>query len=230
MDSIIFVIGSAFWLGVLTSISPCPLATNVAAISYVSRNLSSPVRTILTGFLYAFGRAFVYLGLALIIMKSIGFSSTISNFLQMHFNKIVGPILILVGMYLVELITFNFLNINLKSKIDDRFNYNWIIGPVILGIIFALSFCPVSAALFFGGLIPLAVENNSFLIIPILYGFGTALPVIVLSIIINTGVKSAAKNLNVLVKYEKWMRFTTGTIFILVGVYFSLIYIFKLNI
>jgi threonine/homoserine/homoserine lactone efflux protein len=95
-------------------------------------------------------------------------------------------------------------------------------GSGLLGIIFALTFCPLSAALFFGSLIPLAVDGKSSVMMPSVYGLGTALPVIAFSLVMVFSVKSIGKFFAKLTQIEKWARKLTAVVFIGAGIYLLL--------
>jgi cytochrome c biogenesis protein CcdA len=142
-------------------------------------------------------------------------------------NRILGPILIIVGMSLLELIKFSTTSINISDNMQKRVTSLGIIGAGLLGIIFALSFCPISAALFFGSLIPLAVQQQSVVVLPFLYGIGTALPVLVFAVLLSISSTLVSKVFSKLTQFELWARRITGSIFILVGIYYCLVYVFR---
>jgi len=152
---------SALWLGILTSISPCPLATNIAAISFIGRRIGRTRVVFFTGLLYTLGRMLTYVVLGTLLVTSVLSIPQVSHLLQKYMNKFLGPILILVGMILLELIRFNIPGSGLSEKMQKRVELLGIWGAGLLGIVFALSFCPISAALFFGSLIPLSVKCGS---------------------------------------------------------------------
>ena len=218
---------TAVWLGILTSISPCPLATNIAAISYIGRQFTSARHVVLSGIVYAVGRMITYSVIGGIVVWGVLSIPGVSNFLQHYMNRILGPLLILIGMILLELFHINLPGLAAGEKTRSIADKGGITGAGLLGIIFALSFCPVSAALFFGSLIPLSIQNGSAVMYPLLYGAGTALPVIIFAFIIALGARSAASAFDSLKGFESWTRKLTGLIFILVGIYLSLKYIFE---
>jgi len=226
MNTVIIYMVSALWLGILTSISPCPLATNIAAISYIARRLDKPRMVFFSGLLYAIGRTLVYLVLGIGIVASVLSVPMVSNILQKYMNKVLGPILIIVGMFLLEMISLNFSGSVVTDNIQRRAEKWGVWGALLLGILFALSFCPVSAALFFGSLVSLAIKYNSPVIAPALYGMGTAVPVIVFAVLIALGGRSVGRAFNKLTIFERVARYITGGIFILVGIYYCLAYIF----
>ncbi len=226
MEELALGTAAALWLGILTSISPCPLATNIAAISYIGRRVDSTWGVLLGGLLYALGRTLAYLVLAAVVVGSILSVLPLSLFLQKYMHVLVGPILILVGMFLLGLIRFTTSGSGVSEKTRKRVDALGIWGALFLGLIFALSFCPTSAALFFGSLIPLSLEAHSSIVLPATYGAGTALPVVVFAFLIALSAQSVGKAFNVLSKIEWWARITTGGIFLALGIYFCLKYIF----
>jgi len=229
MIEYLFGIASAFWLGILTSISPCPLATNIAAISFVGRRVGSPAKVFLAGLLYTAGRTLTYLVLGVLLVSSLLSAPYLSHVLQKYMNKVLGPILIIVGMVLVELIQINFSGSGVSEKTQKRVEALGMWGALLLGVVFALSFCPVSAALFFGSLLPVALRCESGVILPSAYGVATGVPVLVFAILIALGAKRVGEAYNKLVPFEKWARWITGGIFILVGIYYCLTHIFGLS-
>jgi len=226
MSAYLFAAGSAVWLGVLTSISPCPLATNIAAISFISKRMDSTGRVLLSGLLYTVGRAVVYVVLGILLVTAVLTIPGVSNFLQKYMNKLLGPVLVLTGMVLLDLVQLSFSTSVAGQSIQDRAEAGgtWTAG--LLGIVFALSFCPISAALFFGGLIPLSIEHKSTIILPTLYGVGTGLPVLTFALLVAAGARWLGKAFDKLTQFERWARRLTGAIFVLIGIYYCLHYIF----
>jgi cytochrome c-type biogenesis protein len=222
---LVAAIGSALWLGILTSISPCPLATNLAAVSYISRELHSPWRTVISGILYALGRCFAYIVLAWLIVGSLLEVPAVALFLQGAMNRILGPLLILVGIILLGLIRLPGLNANWVGRLGEQVGRNGSWGALLLGGLFALSFCPVSAALYFGSLIPIAMERQSPVILPMAYGIGTGLPVLVLSFALLGGLQTASLFFKRLSSWEKPARIITAAIFIAAGAYYVYVYL-----
>ena len=220
--------GSALWLGILTSISPCPLATNVAAISFLAKKVTHPFFVLLSGIAYTVGRMVTYAVLGFILINSILSIPLVAQFLQKYMVKALGPILIVTGLILLDVIKINFPGLSLSQKHHNKFVEAGVPGAFLLGAIFALAFCPVSAALFFGSLIPLALQSKFGLTLPFIYGIGTGLPVLVFAVAIAAGVTSLSHWFNKLTKLEYYMRIVTGVIFILIGIYYSGIYILKL--
>lgn len=230
MDGFFVGVSAAFYLGILTSISPCPLATNIAAISYIGKRLESPRQVLLTGILYTLGRTVTYLVLGILLVASILSMPAVSHFLEKYMNRALGPILIVAGMFLLGLLGFTSFGPGMSAKTQKRFESGGLLGAGLLGMLFALSFCPVSAALFFGSLIPLAVARHSSLALPAIYGIATGLPVLVFAVLIATGARRVGTAFNRLRAIELWARRITGAAFILVGVLYSLTYIFGIPV
>ncbi|MHC4874810.1 MAG: aromatic aminobenezylarsenical efflux permease ArsG family transporter [Planctomycetota bacterium] len=223
MSEFILAAASVFWLGILTAISPCPLATNVAAISFVSKQISRPRLVFLAGSFYALGRSFTYALLGGGITYLMLSTPELSHYLQKYTNMFLGPVLIIVGMILSGLINFNIKGPTLSHENQTKLGKSGMLGAFLLGVIFALTFCPIAAAIFFGSLLPITVKANSPIILPLIYGIATAFPVLIFAFSISLGAKKIAKSFNALTAFDKWARNITGVIFILVGVYYTLV-------
>lgn len=224
-DTILAMI-SAVWLGVMTSISPCPLATNIAAISFMGRQIQRPTMVGLSGLLYTLGRAAAYLIISLVILKSVLSAHALKPFLEDHMTMALGPILVVTGLLLVGVFSFSLPGVSWLQRLGESLADWNILGAFPLGFLFALSFCPVTLALYFGGLMPLALEHQSSIIIPTAYGVGTALPVVVFALLVAFGARSIGKVFTSITRFEKWMRIGTGVLFILIGIYFLVRYTF----
>jgi len=218
----------ALWLGILTSISPCPLATNVAAISFIGQRLDRPAAVILSGLVYTLGRTLAYVALALVTVGGLLAVPPVARFLETSMNKVLGPALIATGVFLLELVPVSFTTFSAGERSRRLAETGGLAGAGLLGILFALAFCPVSAALFFGSLVPLALKAESPLLLPAAYGVGTALPVVAFAVLVAVGTRQMARAFGVLQRVERWARRVTGAVFLLVGVYYTLVYIFGL--
>ncbi|MBN2333165.1 MAG: sulfite exporter TauE/SafE family protein [Deltaproteobacteria bacterium] len=217
---------TALWLGIITSISPCPLATNVAAISFIARHVGSPARVWMSGIVYAAGRVAAYVLLGALLVASLLSAPGVSHFLQKYMNQLLGPVLLITGLVLLGAVLSALPGLGIGSRLQ-RVGEHWGLGGAgLLGIVFALSFCPVSAALFFGSLLPLALRFESSIMIPSLYGLGTGLPVLIFAILIAGSTHSVGRFFNRLTVFERWARRLTGLIFLAVGIYYCLIYNF----
>lgn len=222
--------GTALWLGVLTSVSPCPLATNLAAISWLAKGIRSPRLVFLAGALYTAGRAATYAALAFVLVASALSVPQLSSILQTHVNKWLGPLLILVGMFLLGLVEFRFSTRVSSDKLEQKLYERGVWGSGLLGMLFALSFCPVSAALYFGSLLPLALQHKSSFGLPALYGIGTGLPVLVFAWLLAAGAKSVGEAFDRVAALERYARPATGAVFVVVGIYLSLVHIYGVQV
>lgn len=218
---------SALWFGILTSVSPCPLATNITAISFVGRRTGSPRGVLLSGLLYTIGRALVYTAIGVLLVMSLLSAPTVSLTLQTWMNKLLGPILILVGMVMLGLLRISFRGRGMSQRLQQRVERWGLLGALGLGALFALSFCPVSATLFFGSLLPLAVKHGSGVLLPFIYGIGTAIPVVIFAIVLAFGARWLGKLFERVTQVERWMRTVTGVVFIGVGIYMSLVHVYR---
>jgi len=217
----------ALWLGILTSISPCPLASNVAAISFLSKKITHPALVFISGLAYTLGRMVSYAILGWVIISSLLSVPQAAQFLQKYMGKALGPLLILTGLFLLDIITIRLPGLPLSQKHHNKLAESGAGGAFLLGFIFALAFCPISAALYFGSLIPLAINSKSGIVLPLIYGIGTGLPVLVFAVAIAFGATSLNRWFNKLTKLEFYMRKVTGIIFILAGAYYIGTYVLK---
>ncbi|MCX5709995.1 MAG: aromatic aminobenezylarsenical efflux permease ArsG family transporter [Candidatus Omnitrophica bacterium] len=228
MTAIFLSFVPALWLGILTSISPCPLASNVAAISFLSKKIAHPFFVFISGLAYTLGRMVSYAILGWIIINSLLSVPQVAQFLQKYMGKALGPLLIITGLILLEIITIHLPGVSLSQKHHNKLAESGAPGAFLLGFIFALAFCPISAALFFGSLIPLALNSKSGIVLPFVYGIGTGLPVLVFAVAIALGVTSLSHWFHKVTRIEYYTRKITGAVFILVGLYYTGIYILRL--
>ena len=239
---------AALYLGLLTSISPRPLATNIAAISYVGRKVGNPRSVMYAGLLYTLGRCVLYLVLAQLITMTAMSIPAVSVFLQKYVHLVLGPVFLVLGMFLVGLISIASGGTMMSKGVQDRVDTMGVWGAFVLGVLFALSFCPTSAAWFFGLLaltmgseagaitdlmenvgisLPSATLPGGTTTLTLVYGVGTAVPVLIVAFLWAYSANAVGKTYNMLSKIEWGARMTTGTIFILAGMWFSLRYVFE---
>lgn len=218
-------LGGVLLSGLLTSISPCPLATNIAAISYIGRKVTRTREVLLSGLLYTAGRALAYAVLAFLILSLVLFSSEqLTRFFSQVIHGYIGPIMILIGMILMGMISFSFGGTD-NAKMQKLVDTLGLWSALPLGVLFALAFCPTSAAMFIAT-ISLSANVKSTILLPTVYGIATALPVIVFAVIIAFQAQWIGKTFQVFTKIDWWMRHATGTLFIAVGIWFSLRYVY----
>lgn len=211
---------TAFLIGILTSISPCPLATNITAIAFISKDIKTPKHTLLNGFFYTLGRGISYTLLATLIYFGLS-SFQISRIFQGWGDKVLGPILILLGLVMFGVIK---LNINTSNEAFENLKV-WIatkgyLGSLFLGMLFALAFCPYSGVLFFGVLTPLILKSHEALLLPPFFALGTGIPVIIFSFLIAFSMQKMTQAFTVVAKVEKITRFVVASTFMLVGIYY----------
>jgi cytochrome c-type biogenesis protein len=217
---------TAFLLGLITAIAPCPLATNIAAVAYISRDVTDRKYAVITGALYTLGRIVSYSVLGILII-AVGLEIPgVSAFLQDVGEQILGPILIIVGllMLFIDRIPFGRGGGKLASLGGKVANWG-MIGGFLLGIIFALAFCPYSAVLFFGALIPVALESNVGMALPAIYAIGTGLPVLIFGTFLSLGIAGVATWLNAVTRAERIIRIVVSIIFIGIGIYYVVLWI-----
>jgi cytochrome c-type biogenesis protein len=212
---------SAFLLGLITAISPCPMATNIAALAYVSRRVADRKYAVMTGALYILGRMFSYSVLGILMVVAGLNTPGVSSFLRGITGPVMGPLLILIGvvMLFINKISFGRGSGRLASLGGKVANMG-IFGGFLLGAVFAVAFCPYSAVLYFGILIPLALKSSGGIGLPAIYAIGTGLPVLVVGAIISAGVAGASSWFNAITRAEKIIRIIVAIIFIGVGIYY----------
>ena len=215
---------SALVLGLMTAISPCPLATNITATAYISKNISSKKKVLLSGLMYSLGRAFSYTTIGLILYFGAS-KFHIARFFNQNGEKYLGPLLIIIGLIMLNIIRLNFLGqSSLSSKLSEKFKNKGLLGSFLIGVVFALAFCPYSGALFFGMLIPMTISNADGLYLPVIFAFGTGLPVLLFTYLLAFAANSVGVFYNRIAKIEKSMRYVAGSVFILTGLYYVLIF------
>lgn len=216
---------AALALGLLTAISPCPLATNIAATAYISKEVKSKKAVIANGFIYTLGRAISYTGIGLILYWGAS-KFHIARFFQSKGELYLAPLLIVVGLIMLGVIKLNFLSkSNFTERLADRFKDKGWVGSLVMGILFALAFCPYSGALYFGMLIPMSVASVSGLYLPFIFAIGTGVPVMIFAFIIAYSFSKVGQAFNVIQKIELGMRYVAGVAFIITGLYYANIYL-----
>lgn len=216
---------AAFALGLLTAVSPCPLATNITATAYTAKSITSKSKILLSGLLYTFGRVFSYTVLGAIIYFGVS-KFEVARIFQGNGEKFIGPIMIIIGLIMLDVIKLNFIsNSNLTEKFSEKFKDKGLLGSFFLGAIFALAFCPYSGALFFAMLVPMTMAENGGLMLPIVFSVGTGLPVILFSFVIAYSISKLGMYFKAIQKVEKIMRIVAGVVFILTGLYYVNIFL-----
>jgi sulfite exporter TauE/SafE len=210
---------TAILLGLMTSISPCPLATNITAIGFISKDINNHNRVFLNGIFYTLGRAFTYTSIAFVIFLGAD-QLRFSGFFQRYGEKIIGPLLIIIGVIMLDLVRIKFPGLSgLTSRMEKRKSWRFI-DAVLLGIVFALAFCPYSGVLYFGMLIPMTVTSASGLYLPVLFAIATGIPVILFAWLLAYTVSGIGGIYNKIKVFELWFRRVIAGLFIIIGIYY----------
>jgi cytochrome c-type biogenesis protein len=214
---------TAIVLGLMTAISPCPLATNISAIGFISRDLKDRKRVFTNGLLYTFGRAISYTGLALIIYFGAS-KMNVSMLFQGWGEKLLGPVMILIGLFMLDLIRIKVPGLsNWTDKIGEKSKGSYW-STLLLGMVFALAFCPYSGVLYFVMLIPITVVSASGLYLPVLFAIATGLPVVIFAWLLAYAVGNVGRLYNQIKTFELWFRRVISVLFIGIGIYYVVIF------
>lgn len=220
---------TALLLGLLTAISPCPLATNIAAVSYIGSDVADRKQVFRKGLAYTLGRTVSYtvLGIVLILILKAGASFFhLQKFLSEYGEKVLGPLLIVFGVFFLFADKINFGGSRGTSERDDRLARGGIWGAFLLGILFALAFCPTSAVFYFGMLIPMSASAAGGVLLPVVFALATALPVIAVAWLIAFGIGKVGGFYGKMKSVQKWVSWITGGIFIIIGIYYTITVLF----
>jgi len=213
---------SAFILGLMTAISPCPLATNISAIGFIGKDIENRNKVFYNGLIYTLGRAVSYTGLAAIIFLGAD-QLALSGWFQQYGEKILGPLLILIGLFMLGVLKINFPGM---SKFAQKYQEKGVSNfweVLFIGILFALAFCPYSGVLYFGMLMPMTVSSSSGLLLPLIFAIATGIPVIIFAWVLAYTVAGIGKLYNGLKLFEKWFRRVVAVLFIGIGIYYVIV-------
>jgi len=210
---------SALMLGLMTAISPCPLATNITAIGFISKDLDNRNRVFLNGLFYTLGRAITYTSIALVLYFGAD-QFKFSGFFQQYGEKILGPLLIIIGFFMLDFIKINFPGMGgISSRMEKKKTWGYL-DATLLGMLFALAFCPYSGVLYFGMLVPMTISSASGLYLPLIFALATGIPVIIVSWLLAYTLSGIGGFYNKVKSFEKWFRRVIAVLFILVGIYY----------
>lgn len=212
---------AAFVLGLMTAISPCPLATNISAIGFISRDIENSKRVFVSGLVYTLGRAISYTALAVLLFFGAS-QFDISMIFQGWGEKLLGPLLIIIGLFMLDIIKLKFPGLSgLSEKIGAKSKGSYW-SSLLLGIVFALAFCPYSGVLYFMMLIPMTISSASGLYLPVVFAFATGIPVIIFAWLLAYAVGNVGKLYTRIKTFELWFRRVVSVLFIIVGVYYTI--------
>lgn len=209
---------SAFVLGLMTAISPCPLATNITAVGFISKDISQKKRVFVNGLIYTLGRTITYFIIGLMFYLGVG-QFEFSAALQTWGEKLIGPLLIIIGLFMLGVFNFSLPIIDKLTGGMENVKGRGFWNVLFMGIVFALAFCPYSGVLYFGILIPMTVASGSGIFLPLIFAIATGIPVIIFSWLIAFGVASLGKVYDRIKSFENWFRRIVAVLFLLAGVY-----------
>ena len=214
---------TAFLLGLLTAVSPCPLATNITAIGFISKDIESKDRTFLLGILYTIGRMVAYslLGALLIWMLRRGFDTfDLQSKGSQWGEMLLSPVLIVMGLVMLfgDRLPLSGFGLNASEK-SGRLRGAW--GSLLLGILFAMAFCPTSGMFYFGMLIPMSASATGGYALPAVYALATGLPVVIVAWIIAYSIGNIAGFYKKMQVFQKWLNRMVAVLFIIVGIYYA---------
>lgn len=215
------LITGAFWLGILTSISPCPLATNIAAVAFLARRADRRKAVAWSSLAYIAGRLVAYTLLAAALAAGVLSAPGAAEFLRTKMEGLIGPGLIVFGMLVAGWLPLRIPGLGGMNSIGAKLAERGFIGEFAMGAVFALAFCPVSAALFFGGLLPTVIRSGSTVMLPLAYGVGTALPVIIAVFLLACGIGMASERLRNLQAIGARLQQGTAWALIAIGVWLT---------
>jgi len=217
----------AFVLGLMTAISPCPLATNITAIAFISKDIENKRRIFANGIIYTLGRAISYTLIGVILF--LGASKfNVSKIFIANGEKFLGPLLIIIGVLMLDIIHIKFPSFGkLTEKMHDSSKKGCSLSALLLGIVFALAFCPYSGVLYFGMLIPMTIASSSGLYLPLVFAIATGLPVIIIAYLLAFSVASIGNFYQKIQTFQKWFNRVVAVIFILVGLYYVYLFYIK---
>lgn len=222
LDSATAPVVIAFLLGILTAISPCPLATNIASIGYISRDIANRKAIFIKGVLYTFGRILAYTALGIILISLLEEGAGVFG-IQKYVSKwgewLLGPILVLIGLFMLLGQKLNLPKFGFNGS-GESYAKKGGIGAFLLGVLFALAFCPSSGVLYFGMLIPLSVSSTAGWTLPMIYALATALPVLAIAWILAFSVQNLSTFYGKIQAIQKWLNLIVGILFLIVGFYY----------
>lgn len=216
MNDFSIAAGTCIVTGIITTINPCPLTTTIASIGFLSGYSQKTNRMTMVVLLFLLGFLTSYFVLAILLSSGLIAIPDVSRGLQQSFSLIIGPVLILVGMFQAKLIRIRFKPYTGKAMtwITKR---KWSgLEAFPMGALIALGFCPTTAAIFFGILIPLAIRHGQPVLFPLLYALGAVLPLVVVSYLIVAGVRTGSNK-----NWQKILPIAAGWIIIAAGVYLT---------
>ena len=220
---------TAFLLGLITAISPCPLATNIAAIGYIGKEMENRKWIFINGLLYTLGRILAYTILGIIVISILREGASIfgvQKFVAKYGEMIIGPALLLIGLYMLFGHKLRLPSFGFSGKGGEKIAKNGSWGAFLLGVLFAMAFCPSSGILYFGMLIPMSATATGGYFLPIIYAIATSLPVIIIAWILAYGANQIGAVYGKIQMIQRWLNLIVGVLFVAIGVYYCIMIIF----
>ena len=213
---------TAFILGTLTAVSPCPLATNITAIGFISKDIENHHRIFINGLLYTFGRIVTYTALGFILIPILREGASmfmVQKAVSKYGEMLIAPVLIIIGIFMLDIIKLNIPKVNIGGEgLKKKTKGSW--GAMLLGVLFALAFCPTSGVFYFGMLIPMSATATAGYLLPVVFAIATALPVLAVAWILAFSVQQMGSFYGKMQKVQKWMNLIVGVVFIIIGIYY----------
>ena len=226
LDSSSTPVLTAFLLGLLTSISPCPLATNIAAIGFIGKHIENRRLIFVNGLLYTLGRAVAYTALGavlLVVLKGGSSLFGIQKFIGKYGEMLLGPALLLVGGFMLVGDRLNLPKLGFRGSGEGLARRGGR-GAFLLGMLFAMVFCPTSGVFYFGMLIPMSATATAGWLLPIIFAMATALPVLVVAWILAFSVGRIGAFYGKMQTVQRWLNWIVGGLFIAIGIYYCAVF------
>ena len=208
---------TAFVLGLLVALHPCPMATNIAAMGYIGKDIDNRRQVFLDGIRYTLGRIVSYSVLGAVIIALIRGGVQLLDFGELMSEwgeRVLGPLLIIIGLYLLYNDLLHHHDHVPHLPFGGRKS-----SAFVLGLIFALAFCPESGVVYFGMLIPMAVESDYAYLLPVSFAIGTGVPVVIMAWVFAYSISRFSRLNKGMLLLKAWLTRIIAVLFILAGVF-----------
>ncbi len=210
---------AALFFGFAGSVAPCQLTANLGSITYFGNKYMQEKLAGLEFLLYLLGKIMVFSFFGVLFWLFGNNISIDSIPVFVYTRKLVGPLLIVMGLFFLGIIklrgSFGFRISAVVKKMAERSGGKS--GAFLFGVAFSLGFCPTMVLLFFGMVMPLALQSSYGVILPSVFALGTAFPLLVFfAIVIGFGLDRT-----ILKKVKQWGRIiykVSGAFLIILGI------------